>query len=154
MIGGDIWLAEYDATSGIFGEFSKVVEGSDSGLGWALEFYIHTDHHGEQELYVSFGVPGVINVYSLEQLPALVLKRQLPAGAGAHHMTFFTTKSGREVVLVQNNLLNLDGLNSGLLTVVDIHTGEVLAELDMPATYGLMPESVESAFGHGHDLHH
>jgi hypothetical protein len=154
MIGGDIWIAAYDAETGLFDEFEKVVEGSDSGLGWALEFYIHESDVGELELYVSFGTPGVINVYSLQNLPELTLKRQLPAGAGAHHMTFFETQSGREVVAVQNNLLNLDGLNSGLLTVVDIYTGEVLATLDMPTEYGLMPESVESAFGHGHDYHH
>jgi hypothetical protein len=73
-------------------------------LGVALEFYIHTNHHG--------------------------------------------------VVVVQNNLLNLDGLNAGTLMAVDIHSGEVLKTLDMKATYGLMPESIEAAFGHGHDLHH
>lgn len=155
MIGGDVWMAEYDEASGLYGEFSKVVEGDDSGLGWALEFYIHENNEGEKELFISFAVPGVVNVYSLDDLPGqLTLKRQLPAGLGAHHMTFFETESGREVVAVQNNLLNLDGLNSGLITVVDIMTGEVLAELDMPAEYGLMPESVESAFGHGHDYHH
>jgi hypothetical protein len=24
----------------------------------------------------------------------------------------------------------------------------------LAATYGFMPESIESAFGHGHDMHH
>jgi hypothetical protein len=155
MIGGDIWMSEYDEESGLYGEFAKVLEGDDAGLAWPLEFYIYTNHLGQKELYISFAVPGVINVYALDDLSnGLVLKRQLPAGAGAHHMTFFETRSGREVVAVQNNLLNLDGLNSGLLTVVDIYTGAVLGIVDMPAEYGLMPESVESAFGHGHDYHH
>lgn len=155
MIGGDIWMSEYDEAVGIYGEFEKVIEGDDEGLAWPLEFYIYENHLGQKELYISFAVPGVINVYSLDDLSnGLVLKRQLPAGEGAHHMTFFETRSGREVVAVQNNLLNLDGLNSGLLTVVDIFTGEVVGVVDMPAEYGLMPESVESAFGHGHDYHH
>jgi hypothetical protein len=69
-------------------------------------------------------------------------------------MTFFDTPSGREVVVVQNNLLNLDGLNAGTLMVVDTHSGEVLKTLDMKTDYGLMPESIEAAFGHGHDVHH
>jgi DNA-binding beta-propeller fold protein YncE len=153
-MGGDIWIAPYDEGSKTFGDFVKVVDSEKEGLGVALEFYIHTSHNGRKELYVTFGVPGVINVYSLDALPQLPLKRTLPAGPGAHHMTFFETESGRELVVVQNNLLNLEGINAGTLMVVDIHTGEVLKTLDMKATYGLLPESIEAAFGHGHDLHH
>ncbi len=154
MLGGDIWVAPYDREAQQFGEFVKQVEGADEGLGWALEFYIHENHHGEKELYVSFADPGVINVYSLDNLPELTLKRTLPAAPGAHHMTFFDTESGREVVVVQNNLLNLSGINDGSLMAVDIYTGEVLGTLDMPTEYALMPESIESAHGHGHDYHH
>ena len=154
MLGGDIWIAAHDAARGRFGAFTKVVDGEDSGLGWALELYIHENHHGEKELYVSFADPGVVNVYSLDSLPALPLLRTLPAGPGAHHMAFFETRSGRELVVVQNNLLNLPGLDAGTLTVLDIHTGEVLGVLDLAAKYGWMPESVEWAYGHGHDYHH
>lgn len=154
LLGADIWVAAYNSETGSFGEFEKKVEGDEQGLGVALEFYIHENKQGEKELYVSFGVPGVVNVYGLDRLPELPLKRTLPAGAGAHHMAFFETESGREVLLVQNNLLNIEGLNAGTLTVVDIYTGELLNTLDMPAEYGLMPESIESAFGHGHDYHH
>jgi len=153
-LGGDIWVASYNSETGLFNEFEKQVEGEEHGLGVALEFYIHEDKQGEKELYVSFGVPGVVNVYGLDQLPELPLKRTLPAGAGAHHMVFFETESGREVVVVQNNLLNLEGLNAGTLTVVDIHTGELLKTLDLPTEYSLMPEAIELAFGHGHDYHH
>lgn len=153
-VGGDLWIAPYDEVTNTFGDFTKVVDSDKEGLGVALEFYIHTSHAGEKELYVTFGVPGVINVYSLDALPELPLKRTLPAGPGAHHMSFFETKSGREVVAVQNNLLNLEGINAGTLMVVDIHSGEVLKTLDMRTDLGLLPESIEAAFGHGHDLHH
>src|SRR3712207_6316535 len=111
--GGDIWVAPYDSSTGAFGTFVKQVDGSEQGLGVALEFYIHRNHHGERELYVSFGAPGVVNVYSLDALPALRLKRTLRTAPGAHHMAFFETASGRELLVVQNNLLNLDGLNAG-----------------------------------------
>lgn len=154
LTGGDIWVAHYDEQSEAFGQFTKQAEGDDHGLGVALEFYIHQDHNGVKELYVTYAQPGVIHVYGLDKLPQLPLKRTLPAAAGAHHMVFFDTPSGREVVVVQNNLLNLDGLNAGTLMVVDIHTGEVLKTLDLAGQYGLMPESIESAFGHGHDYHH
>ena len=152
--GGDIWVAPYDSGTRAFGAFVKQVDGSCQGLGVALEFYVHRNHHGEKELYVSFGVPGVVNVYRLDALPALPLKRTLRAAPGAHHMAFFETESGRELVVVQNNLLDLNGLNAGSLTVLDSHTGEVLGTVPMAAEHGLMPESIESAFGHGADIHH
>lgn len=152
--GGDIWVAPYDAETSSFGTFVKQVDGAAAGLGVALEFYINTDNRGEKELYVSFGVPGVINVYGLDSLPELPLKRTLNAGAGAHHMAFFETESGRELVVVQNNLLNVPGLNAGTLQVLDTHTGELVGTVDLPAEDGLMPESIESALGRGADLHH
>ena len=152
--GGDIWVSSYNDGAGFFNSFEKKVEGDDQGLGVPLEFYIYSNTQGDKELYVSFSSPGVVNVYSLEQLPDLPLKRTLPAGAGAHHMAFFKTRSGREAVVIQNNLINLEGLNEGTLTVVDIYTGEILGTLDMRADYGLLPESVEWAYGQGADTHH
>ena len=154
LAGGDIWVAPYDSSTGSFGRFVKQVDGSEQGLGVALEFYIRRNHHGEKELYVSFGTPGVVNVYSLDALPALPLKRTFRTAPGAHHMAFFETASGRELLVVQNNLLNLDGLNAGSLTVLDVHTGAVVGTVAMAAEHGLMPESIESAFGHGADIHH
>jgi hypothetical protein len=154
VLGGDIWVASYNSDTGLFNEFEKKVEGGDQGFGVALEFYIYENRKGEKELYVSFASPGAINVYSLDALPDLPLKRTLMTGAGAHHMAFFETKSGREVLVSQNNLINIEGLNDGTLMVVDIYTGENLGTLDMVAKYGLMPESVEWAFGHGADTHH
>lgn len=154
LMTGDIWVAGYNAETGLFNEFEKKIEGEDTNLAWPLEFYIHENRAGEHELYVTFGGPGVINVYSLESLPELPLKRTLPAAAGAHHMLFFETKSGREAVVVQNNLLNIDGLNAGTLMVLDSETGELLGEVDLPTEHNLLPESIESAYGHGHDYHH
>lgn len=154
MLGGDIWISAYDPATGEYGQFTKAVEGDDHGLSWALEFYVHTNGRGEKELYVTFGVPGVVNVYSLDNLPTLTLERSFPAGAGAHHMVFFQTTLGREMVAVQNNLLNLPGLNAGTITVHDVYTGALLGTVNMRSRYGLMPESIEWAYGHGHDYHH
>jgi hypothetical protein len=154
MLGGDVWIAAYDEAERRFGEFERAIVGAESDLAWPLEYYVHTDGSGETELYISFALPGLVNVYGLDDLPELPLRRSLPAAPGAHHMSFFETASGREVMVVQNNLLNLDDLNDGSLMVVDVHTGEVLANLDLAGEHGLMPESIESAYGHGHDYHH
>lgn len=155
---GDIWVAPYDEATGLFGEFIKTVDGSAEGLGVALEFYIgpgeDIDSDDDKLLYVSFGVPGVVNVYSLDNLPELELVKTLPAAAGAHHMAFFKSESGRELLAVQNNLLNIPDLNAGTLTIVDIHSDELVGTIDLPEDEGLLPESLESALGNGHFYHH
>jgi hypothetical protein len=69
-------------------------------------------------------------------------------------MVFFRTEYGREVVAVQNNLLNIAGLNAGTITVHDVNTGELLGTADLPSRYEIMPESVEWAYGHGDVIHH
>lgn len=154
MLGGDIWMTSLNESTGMYNEFEKVLEGTDQGVSWALEFYIKENRSGEDELFVSFGIPGQINVYGLNDLPNLTLKRTIPTkGLGAHHMSFFETSSGREAVIVQNNLLDLEGLNSGLLSVLDTQNGELLGEVNL-REQGILPESVESAYGHGHDVHH
>lgn len=154
----DIWIAPYDEAAGQFGKFIEVVDGSAEGLGVALEFYIgpgeDPDSDDDKLLYVSFGVPGLVNVYSLDNLPELELVKTLPAAAGAHHMAFFKSAAGRELLVVQNNLLNLPGLNAGTLTIVDIHSGELVSTVNLPEDMGLLPESLESAMGNGHFYHH
>lgn len=160
MLTGDIWLASYDETA--FDDFSKAFDGSDNDLSFALELYIGPGDDIESDddnlLYVSFGVPGVVNVYSLDSLPELPLVKSFPAEAGAHHLGFFKTEAGHEAMLVQNNLLNLNdpmpALNAGSLMIMDIHTGELLGRFDMPSEYGLIPESIESAAGNAHFYHH
>ncbi len=161
VLGGDVWIAPYDEAGENFGEFTKAFDGSDNNIGVALEFYIgpggDPDSDEDKWLYVSYSVPGSVQVFSLDNLPELELVKTLPAGAGAHHMAFFTTESGREVMVVQNNFLNQSEpvpQNEGTLTVVDVHSGEVVGELNLPETLGLMPESIESALGNGHFVHH
>lgn len=158
IFGGDIWIAPFDEQSGRLGEFSEAIDGGANGLGVALEFYIgpgeDLESDEDQLLYVSFAVPGVVNAYSLDNLPELELVKSFPAEAGAHHFGFFMTESGREAIVIQNNLLNGEGINAGTLTIVDIHTGESLGTLDLAGDYGMMPESVESAIGNAHFIHH
>lgn len=158
VMGGDVWIAPFDEETARLGEFSEVIDGSTSGLGIALEFYIgpgeDIDSDEDQLLYVSFAIPGVVNAYSLENLPELELVNTFQAEAGAHHFGFFRTDSGREAMVVQNNLLNAEGINSGTLTIIDIHSGEQLGSLDLAGEYGLMPESLESAMGNAYFLHH
>ncbi|NLX09198.1 MAG: hypothetical protein GXY36_06045 [Chloroflexi bacterium] len=155
---GSVWIAPFDEEAGRLGEFTKAVDGTAEGLMVALEFYIgpgdDPESDEDQLLYVSYAVPGVVNAYSLDNLPELELVKTYQAEPGAHHFGFFTTESGREAMVVQNNLLNADGINAGSLTIVDLQTGEQLGRVDLPTDLGIMPESIESAMGNAHFVHH
>ena len=157
VYGGDVWVAPVDEETGL-GEFTEVIDGSAEELGIALEFYMgpgeDIESDEDQLLYVSFALPGVVNAYSLDNLPELELVKSYQAEAGAHHFGFFVTESGREAMVVQNNLLNGEGINAGTLTIVDIHSGEQLGRLDLAGDHGMMPESIESAMGNAHFIHH
>jgi hypothetical protein len=158
VMGGDIWIAPLDEAARRLGEFSQAVDGAVEELGIALEFYIgpgdDPESDEDQLLYVSFALPGVVNAYSLDNLPELELVKTFEAEPGTHHFGFFLTESGREAMVMQNNLLNGPGINAGTLTIVDIHTGELLDRLDPTSDHGLMPESLESAMGNAHFAHH
>ncbi|MFB5614350.1 MAG: hypothetical protein ACE5RI_04550, partial [Candidatus Nitrosomaritimum yanchengensis] len=91
-------------------------------------------------LFVSFAVPGVVNEYSLENPEQPELLRTLPAMPGAHHTLF--SQDG-QYMFVQNNLLNLDGLNSGTISVVDLSSGNLIATIDDTLKQGMMIESID-----------
>lgn len=150
MLGGDIWIAPYNAATKKYDAFTKVFDGSTQGLGWTLEMYIDDTN----KLYVSFADPGKVLVFDLSYLPQLKLLKTFNADKGAHHMAFFKTKSGKEVVAVQNNLLNIPNLNSGTINVIDINTGKTLGTVDLRARYGILPESIEGTNGPSNYMHH
>lgn len=150
MLGGDIWIAPYNTATKKYDAFTKLFDGSTQGLGWALEMYIDD----KDRLYVSFADPGKVLVFDLSNLPQLKLLKTLNADKGAHHMAFFKTKSGKEVVAVQNNLLNIPNLNSGTISVIELSTGKTLGTVDLRGRYGILPESIEGTNGPGSYMHH
>ncbi|CEJ69844.1 hypothetical protein SAMN05421866_2847 [Chryseobacterium oranimense] len=150
MLGGDIWIAPYNATTKKYDAFSKIFDGSTQGLGWTLEMYIDDN----SRLYVSFADPGKVLVFDISNLPQLKLLKTLTADKGAHHMVFFKTKKGKEVVAVQNNLLDIPNLNSGTISVIEIETGKTLGTVDLRAKYGILPESIEGTNGPSSYMHH
>lgn len=63
----------------------------------------------------------------------------IPAGEGAHHVTF--THDFR-YGFVQNALLNLPGMSDGLVTVVNLDTEKVVASMDTLKEAGYNPNSI------------
>ncbi|WP_313000474.1 YncE family protein [Chryseobacterium gleum] len=150
MLGGDIWIAPYNNTTKKYDAFTKIFDGSTQGLGWTLEMYIDDTN----KLYVSFADPGKVLVFDISNLPQLKLLKTFDADKGAHHMAFFKTRSGKDVVAVQNNLLDLPNLNSGTISIIDINTGKKLGTVDLRNKYGILPESIEGTNGPSSYMHH
>ena len=46
-------------------------------------------------------------------------------------------------MFVQNNLLNLEGINAGTISVVDFKTGDLVTTLDKFTEQGMMIESLD-----------
>jgi hypothetical protein len=164
MFGFEVWKLPYNEEDKSFGAPEKVYDGATEGTGVPLEFY-----GTEDELFISHAIPGVVKRYQLDSLPDLVPSGpDINAEAGAHHMIFFSTRSGRKVIAVQNNLLNLGNaadndptdidfiakVNDHSITVSDLETGERLAMVNFKSRYQKGVENVDALFGSGFVHHH
>lgn len=135
MLDGTIWALLWDENTSSF-EPKLVDDGTNREQSWPLDLNIGPNGN----LFVSFAVPGVVNEYSLENPEQPELFRQYPAQAGAHHVLF---SNDEQYMFVQNNLLNLDGLNSGTISVVNLNTGNLIATIDGHLEQGMMIESID-----------
>src|SRR5262245_20797777 len=164
MFGVEVWKIPYSEADKSFGAPVKVYDGVKAGTGVPLEFY-----GNQTELFISHAVPGVVKRYKLSGLPELVSSGpDIKTGLGAHHIIFFTSASGRKVIAVQNNLLNLGNaadkdptevpfiakVNDNSITVHDLQTGERLARVSFKDRYKKGVENIEALFGSGFVHHH
>lgn len=164
MFGFETWKIPYKEADKTFGAPMKVYDGVKASTGVPLEFY-----GNQTELFVTHALPGIVKRYKLSSLPELVSSGpDIKTGVGAHHMIFFTSGSGRKVVAVQNNLLNLGNaadkdptavpfiakVNDHTVTVHDLQSGERLASVSFKERYKKGVENIEALFGSGFVHHH
>ena len=83
-------------------------------------------------------------------------------------MIFYTSASGRKLIAVQNNLLNLGNgadndptdidfiakVNQHSITVHDLESSELLASINFREKYNKGIDNVEALFGSGFVHHH
>jgi DNA-binding beta-propeller fold protein YncE len=134
MFEGSLWAGVWDEGSKDF-QFKVVDDLTTRGQSVPLEMYVGPDGY----LYVSFGVPGGVNVYDIADPLAPRLLQTLPADAGAHHIVF---SPDEKYMIVQNNLLNLEKMNAGTISVVDLESGRLAARVDSFVKRGLQPASI------------
>ena len=164
MFGFETWHIPFNEADKTFSKPEKIYNGMDHDTGVPLEFY-----GTEDELFISHGIPGVVKRYQLDKLPELVSSGpDIKAELGAHHMIFYPSSSGRKLIAVQNNLLNLGNVNdndptdvdfiakvnANSITVHDLATGERLASVNFKQKYKKGIENIEALFGSGFIHHH
>lgn len=164
MFGFETFRISFDEDTKAFGDAEVIYSGLENETAVPLEFY-----GNETELFISHALPGVVKRYDLSKLPDLVSSgADIKAEAGAHHMIFYTSRSGRKLIAIQNNLLNLGdanvddptdidfvaGVNDHSITVHDLETGERLASVNFREKYKKGVDNVEGLFGSGFVHHH
>ncbi|HKY91601.1 MAG TPA: hypothetical protein VJM11_11200 [Nevskiaceae bacterium] len=164
MFGFETWRIPYNEADKTFGAPVKAYDGVANGTGVPLEFY-----GNETEMFISHAVPGVVKRYKLASLPELESSGpDIKTGPGAHHMIFFDGASGKKLIAVQNNLLNLGNkadndptdvdfiakVNDHTVTVHDLASGEKLAMVSFKDRYKKGIENIEALFGSGFVHHH
>jgi hypothetical protein len=164
MFGFETWFVAFNEADKTFAKPEKIYSGVKQGTGVPLEFYGTKD-----ELFISHAIPGVVKRYQLSSLPKLVSSGpDINTELGAHHMIFYPSSSGRQLIAVQNNLLNLGNakdsdptdidfiakLNDHSLTVHDLNTGERIRSINFKQKYKKGIENIEALFGSGFLHHH
>ncbi len=136
MFGNTLWTLTWDEGQKKFNK-EQVFDFAAVDAGVPLEIYFNQN---VDKMYVTSGSPGYLHIFDLaagKGKPKLM--KSLKTGQGSHHVAFTTDgKWG----FVQNSLLNLPGLSSGTINVVNLEKEEVVATIDTLVNMGLNPNVI------------
>ncbi len=136
MFGHALWALVWDETAQSFTP-QEVFDFQSVEAGVPLEIYFTEDG---KKLLVTTSMPGHLHIFDTAEGPlAPKLVTSVPTAGGAHHVG--VTKD-QKLGFVQNSFLNLPKMSDGSVTVVDLETGEILAEMNSLKEAGLNPNSI------------
>lgn len=127
---GSLWLAEWQTETEEFA-FREEFRFDEVGQGMTLEVYFNAE--GDRA-YVTSAMPGHLNAFDITNPRAPEHLWATEAAGGAHHLVFSHDGSR---AYVQNSLLNIEGMNDGSISVIDLETGEKIDSIDTFKDAGL-----------------
>jgi DNA-binding beta-propeller fold protein YncE len=127
---GRIWIAEWQPESETF-SFRGDFDFTAIGQGVALEVYFNA---AGDRAYVTSASPGHLNAFDISDPRQPEHLWAVEAAGGAHHLVFSPDGSR---AYVQNSLLNIEGMNDGSISVIDLETGEKIDSIDTFRNAGL-----------------
>ena len=136
MFGGTLWAAEWNARDNIFG-FEQVFDFGAIEAGVPLAIYFNEKR---DRLYVTTASPGAFHIFDIDDGPKTPkLVTSIATAPGAHHVAF---SPDRRYAFVQNNLLNLPGMDDGSITVVDLEKGAAISSIVTLKSQGFNPNNI------------
>ena len=136
MYAGSLSVAVWDPSKKDF-TVRQVFDFGPHKAGVPLEMYFNKE---ADRFYVTTAKPGHLHIFDISGDPTKPkLLKALPAAEGAHHVAF--TKDW-QYAFVQNSFLNLPGMSDGSITVIDLKTEKVLANIDTLKNEGFNPNSI------------
>lgn len=127
---GSLWLAEWQPETKKFA-FREEFRFDELGQGMTLEVYFNAE--GDRA-YVTSAMPGHLNAFDITNPRAPEHLWAAEAAGGAHHLVFSPDGSR---AYVQNSLLNIEGMNDGSISVIDLETGKKIDSIDTFKNAGL-----------------
>jgi DNA-binding beta-propeller fold protein YncE len=127
---GSLWLAEWQPDTEEF-TFREEFRFDELGQGVTLEVYFN---EANDRAYVTSAIPGHLNAFDITDPRQPEHLWAAEAAGGAHHLVF--SEDGSRAY-VQNSLLNIDGMNDGSISVIDLETGEKTGSIDTFKDAGL-----------------
>lgn len=120
---GTLWTAAWRPETEAFA-FQQAFDFTEIGQGMPLE--VHFNPAGDRA-YITTALPGHLNAFDITdpQRPRHLWAAE--AAPGAHHLVF--SPDGRRAY-VQNGLANIEGVNDGSISVIDLETGATLDSID------------------------
>jgi hypothetical protein len=135
-LGADMWLAEWQPGDRRFA-LREAFDFAPLGQDIPLEVYFDED---ASRAYVTTAAPGHLNAFDISDPLEPRHLAAIQTAPGAHHMVF--SEDGR-LGVVQNGLANIEGVNDGSLTVVDLETFEQVATIDTFKEAGFTVNMIE-----------
>ena len=136
MFGGSLWTLTWNSATEDF-DAAEVFDFGTIKSGVPLEIYFNEP---VTRMYVTTAKPGHMHIFDVSgDAGKPKLLKSLATGEGAHHIAF--TKDWK-LAFVQNTLLNLPGMSEGNVTVIDLETETVVAQINTLQNSGYNPNLI------------
>lgn len=136
MFGGTLWTATWNGDKKTF-DTNEAYDFNTSNSGVPLEIYFSQD---AKRMYSTSAAPGRFHIFDIsENVGEPKLVKTIGVGDGAHHVGL--TKDGRYGV-VQSSFLNLPGMSSGTISVIDLKTEELVGTITSLSDAGYNPNVI------------
>ncbi|MDU8946230.1 hypothetical protein [Ovoidimarina sediminis] len=139
MFGHELYAVVWDAAAQEF-VAESIFDFTTVGSHVPLEIYFN-DNASPDLMYVTTAMkPGHLHIFDISEGPTKpTLVKSIVTADGAHHVGF--TPDFKHA-FVQNSFINLPDMRDGSVTVVDLESGDAIANMDTLKNNGLNPNSL------------